>query len=92
MKSWGRCICGEQLGAGKTFGGTVSAGQRSGTAAWGGRGLEVGGVRGVGEEARRRFRGKSREDFVFPPKIQSLYLKAVLELRFVSTSRTKFTS
>lgn len=44
--SWGRCICGERLGAGKTFGDTMSAGQRSGTAVqekgsggWWGQGL-----------------------------------------------------
>ena len=59
----------------------------------GGRGLEVGGVRvWAGEEARQWSRGKSRKVFVFQAKIQSLYLKAVLELPFVSTSKTKFTS
>lgn len=33
MSSWGRCICWETLRAGKTFEGTMSAGQRSGLAA-----------------------------------------------------------
>lgn len=45
MKLWGRCICGERLGAGKTFEGTVSADQRSGAGApspWGWR-LEASG-------------------------------------------------
>lgn len=41
MKSRGRCICGERLGAGKTFEGTVSADQRSGTAAPGGGGWRL---------------------------------------------------
>ena len=81
---------GGDWGQGRPLGGTVSAGQRSGTAAPG-----EGGWRLVGSGFRweRRLDGGLGQDFAFQAKIQSLPLKEVLEpRRFASNSRTKCTS